>query len=110
MTLDRDPLTIELARAFADRIRDQFDAFTLEEIVRRNDSAGYRQACATHDFCDSNKLMLAAMAECGIAFDPANAGQAQLTDAAWSLAKAASFTSEDILGPRNIEQGAQRAQ
>jgi len=104
MTLERDPLTIQLARAFAECVLGQFDQQTLSEVVRRNDAAGYASSCATHDFCDANMLMLQAMQECDIVFDPSNEAQARLTDAAWSLAKAANFVPEDILSARPAEQ------
>ncbi len=103
MNLDRDPLAIKLARAFADQVQNHFDPEILAEVVRRNDTAGYDMACATHDFCDANMLMLLAMNECGIVFNVEDDSQAQLTDAAWSLARAASFLPEDILGARQEE-------
>jgi hypothetical protein len=51
-----------------------------------------RSICASHDFIDSNQVMLDAMEELGIEFDPSDQKNADLINDAWSLAKAQGFS------------------
>lgn len=79
-----------LARAFADNVLAALGKDKVDKVVSIN-SASHPDTCATHDFCDSNVMMLEAMESIGIAFDPADADQADLINRAWTLAKVWGF-------------------
>lgn len=86
-----------LAYEFASLLRNMLSAETMEAINRRNSAAGNDFACATHDFCDSNEVMLQAMANIDMEeFQPENREQADLMSAAWGVAKRLRFDVQTI--------------
>lgn len=85
-----DSQTLALARAFADNVLATLGQDLVDEVISRN-AAGHPDVCATHDFIDSNELMLDAMQFMGLVFDPADDKQAAMTSRAWTLAKSAGF-------------------
>lgn len=81
-----------LAAAFADNVAAYLGPATLAEVNARNSAPGaHPDACASHDFCDANMLMLEALEFFGVEFDPADEAQALMMSQAWSMAKAARF-------------------
>lgn len=50
----------DLAYAFAQYVRDWLTEKQLETVVKRNSTEEYSEACATHDFIDSNQAMIEA--------------------------------------------------
>jgi hypothetical protein len=63
----------------------------VSESVRLNRAEESPSVCHTHDFCDANMVMDAAMRAC-----KADADDTDLWNSAWSMAKAAEFDPEDI--------------
>lgn len=55
-----------VAERFDARLRDALTAEEYAEVRRRNRTPEYAGCCASHDFCDANMVMLAAMSDCGI--------------------------------------------
>lgn len=51
---------IAIAKAFDAELRGEISAETYAEVIRRNRTAKYDCACASHDFCDANMPMLEA--------------------------------------------------
>lgn len=58
-----DTRTETLAREFSARLSLELGDETMNEIARRNARTNYTKSCASHDFCDSNMVMLAAFAD-----------------------------------------------
>ena len=85
-----------IAQDFAARLQAELGPQVIAEINRRNATAAYQNgACATHDFCDANVLMLEAFeAVTGRAADPASEAEAMLWNTAWNTARAAGFAPE----------------
>lgn len=92
---------IRLARAFGEEVQGVFSTREFRAICERNKSGGAYDhgACATHDFCDANMLMLAAFTA---TFDrepwfltdsehPKGVADTRLWNDAWAVAKAAEF-------------------
>jgi hypothetical protein len=82
-----------LAHTFSELVRDALTPEQFGRVLELND-AERGPVCHTHDFIDSNQTMLDAMASYCVEFDPADAAQAELTDTAWTCAKAAEFVPE----------------
>jgi hypothetical protein len=80
-----------LAYEFSARLRDMLTADQMEAVARRN-AANPGAACASHDFCDSNEVMIQALRNIDIEFDADDQEQADLTNAAWDIAKRHGFS------------------
>jgi hypothetical protein len=84
--------TILIAEEFIAGLRREIGAEKVAEVVRRND-AGTPGTCASHDFCDANMVMLAAVERVldreMFPEDDEVMGNANTTlaNAAWDLAK-----------------------
>lgn len=78
-----------LAIAFCKELRDLLTLEQLTEVQGRNRSEENPNICHSHDFCDPNVAMLAALGE---PFDPSSATQTALINKAWGIAKKAGFT------------------
>jgi hypothetical protein len=85
-------VVIDLAVTFSILIR-RYIAGNLPKAIELN--RGYEFGCATHNFCDSNAVMLEAL-ECTFGRDPLvgemTDADAALINDAWSLAKFAEFS------------------
>jgi hypothetical protein len=96
-----EPIEIELAREFHSIIRREFDARELYAVDQRNQK--HVDHCATHDFCDSNMLMLEAfMNVVGSDIDFENEVDCRLIDASWRLAKDNGFSQSWIMNNRTL--------
>lgn len=83
--------TRALADAFGQLIRAEL-APHLAEIRRRNALPEYAAACASHDFCDSNMLMVQAWENTfGGEPDASDEAHARRINAAWSEVRAKGF-------------------
>lgn len=82
-----------LATRFCIELREELDDDTIAKIVRRNKSEGFigTGACASHDFCDANQVMLNALAMLGVSFDAEDGEQAAWMDEAWTIARMLDF-------------------
>lgn len=95
-----------IAHAFATRVRLALSRDELRQVVDRNASEPAAMVCHSHDFVDSNVLMLNAFADAGLR-EPTNdtLNEAQVAAAlalwkqAWSLAKAQQFDPNRIAVP-----------
>jgi len=81
---------VELSQAFSRNMRESLTADELVKVNERNATPEYAGACASHDFCDANELMLKALADVGRIFDQS---QTDLMNAAWDLSRANGFKS-----------------
>lgn len=91
--LARDEQITAIAEAFAEIMRQWLTPAEFEEMRRRNVTYD-DMICASHDFCDSNMAMAAAMQ--GILArepDPGDEDDARLWNEAWTLAKRLYFTA-----------------
>ncbi len=89
-------VTVEsLAAEFSHMVRCELTLDQLAEVRRRNQTPQYTGCCATHDFTDTNMLMLATYASlAGIDEDevPLDDEGVQATmNSAWDMARAAEF-------------------
>lgn len=83
---------VALARTFSALIREALTPDELCQVLARNRSPEYSgDCCATHDFTDSNQIMIDALSEHGESFDAESAAQASAIDHAWAIAKVYSF-------------------
>lgn len=90
------PTATALAEEFAARLYVSIGAKAFDEVIRRNNEHAGDSACASHDFCDANMVMLDAVQ----ALDP----EADVDDIlqgddwiarwneAWDIAKASGFS------------------
>jgi tRNA A37 threonylcarbamoyltransferase TsaD len=74
-----------LAAGFTKRLMAEMTAASWAEMLARHDSTTAH--CPSHDYCDSNMAMIAALEAHGIAHDASSQDQADLINAAWSLAR-----------------------
>jgi hypothetical protein len=91
--LARDEQITAIAEAFAEIMRQWLTPAEFEEMRRRN-VAYDDMICASHDFCDANMAMAAAMQ--GVLArepDPGSGDDAALWNEAWTLAKRLYFTA-----------------
>ncbi len=89
------PTPTELAEEFAARLFVRIGEANLREVIRRN--AAHGKGCASHDFCDANMVMLAALQSLAPEID----GELDeilhrddllaLWEEAWAIAKASAF-------------------
>lgn len=94
----------ELAKAFAEEMNDTLTTAEIDEVNRLNAAETNPNICHSHDFCDANEVMLAAMARFGVEFDTSNSLH-ELLDKAWGIAKGAEFNAEKIdSDEREIDQ------
>lgn len=90
----RIPTATELAEEFAAALLLSIGEEALKQVIERN-AAHSDSACASHDFCDANEVMLKAVTQFGpwdvdeVIQDPA---WCTLWGDAWDLAKAEKFT------------------
>lgn len=94
--------TQEVAKAFCRLLHKELGEKSMAIVVARNKVSrglGDMNACATHDFCDSNVLMESALEECGVVVwkegempDEVN----NLFNAAWTLAKRCDFEERRV--------------
>lgn len=80
-----DRTTARLALKFARLLRDEIGQRNMREVIARNERAEYGGSCASHDYCDANVLMDAAMqSTIGHGFTGADI---PLINAAWEFAR-----------------------
>ena len=82
------PTPEALGNEFFSRLTDILSEYEMSEVKRLNALPDYKFSCASHDFNDSNMVMLAAfedLAECE--FDLDNQAHVDLFNAAWDYAK-----------------------
>lgn len=85
-----------LAARFCIELREELDDESIAKIAQRNKSEGYigTTACASHDFCDANQVMLNALAMLGVSFDAEDGEQVAWMDEAWTIARMLDFDPE----------------
>lgn len=85
-----------LAARFCLELKEELDAESIANIVRRNKSNGFigATACASHDFCDANQVMLNALSMMGVDFDAEDGEQAAWIDEAWTIARMLDFDED----------------
>lgn len=81
-----------LSAVFSRMVREEL-ADHLTEIRARNATQDYAKSCATHDFCDANMIMLAALSEySGIEEDELDLeANTAIMNAAWDESKSKGF-------------------
>lgn len=93
--------TRALAAAFSARLRAQLTEDQMETVNRTNALPENACACASHDFCDANMVMLEAWQEVhGRDPDPASDDDAYEWNRAWDAARAGGFRPFD---PAKVE-------
>lgn len=85
----------ELACKFSELLREELTSEEFEEVIKRNATPEYSQCCATHDFRDSNMIMLEALEELGGSIDDTLADP-NAWNSAWRIAKACEFSEAEI--------------
>ena len=91
-----------LAVAFSREVRATLTAEQLAAVNAVNKTPGYGPdaACASHDYIDANECMIAAfVAGVGREIDPDSQADADVTNAAWNMAKMAGFNPAIIGAP-----------
>jgi hypothetical protein len=85
-----------LAQEFHRQIRSALTARELDLVDETNARARAEglDVCATHDFCDANEYMAAALQKLGVEFDLEDDATHRLINAAWDLAKKHGFSKE----------------
>lgn len=83
----------DLAREFSKALKLQLSEDELREIVRRNRAEMHPRICHTHDFCDTNTILLKVFKKHGmdISDEGGTDRWGRLWDEAWNTAKAAEF-------------------
>jgi hypothetical protein len=95
-----------VARKFSQLLRKEMQA-DLDIAIKRNRAERDHGVCHTHDFCDANMVMDAAMRACGIdpdkakdedgePIEPFDAEFTALWNEAWNIAKGAEFDPKRI--------------
>lgn len=91
-------LVAAVANCFIENVLYQIGPDALEKVRGRNRLGQYEGCCASHDFCDSNMSMCAAMGKIvGVgempdeASDPQFVTWVRFVNAAWDLARACEF-------------------
>lgn len=93
----------ELAEAFSKVIKQSLSSGDLALVRARNVTSRYVDACATHDFCDSNMAMLKAYTELTEGaedkFDVSDMTDAhrELWNEAWAIAKKGGFGATPLV-------------
>lgn len=88
------PDTLLLAVKFSELLREDLGAETMEEVIRKNRTPEYANACASHDYCDANMVMHAAWEDLtGEAPDVGDERGARIWNRAWDAAKASDFNN-----------------
>lgn len=87
-------VTVEiLAKEFSEALKSQLSEDEMREIVQRNRAETHPRICHTHDFCDTNMVLLKVFKRHGM--DVADEGGTErwgrLWDDAWNKAKSAEF-------------------
>lgn len=90
------PSVLQVAHEFSRRLRIEIEAVggSIEEVVRRNAAEAIPSVCHSHDFVDSNQVMLDTFEALQINFDLQDESHIALCNAAWRLARGSSFTVE----------------
>lgn len=89
------PTPAELAEEFAARLFVRIGEANLREVIRRNEIHG--KGCASHDFCDANMVMLAALQSLAPELEDEldeilnRDDLLALWEEAWAIAKASAF-------------------
>lgn len=90
------PTAQALAEEFAARLFVSIGAKDFDEVIRRNKEHAYDRACASHDFCDANMVMLDAVQALAPEVDVDDILQGDewnsLWNEAWDIAKASGFS------------------
>jgi hypothetical protein len=82
-----------LAAAFRREMQKELTREQLIEIDARNAAESNPNVCHSHDLCDANEPMAAAMASLGLEFDASNQEQVDVINAAWAMVKREGFAS-----------------
>lgn len=82
-----------LARKFCEVLRQHLSAHELASAIMLNRNEESPNVCHTHDFCDANMTMLAAMESFGVVYESAAEQQdfCRVWNEAWMIAKASEF-------------------
>ena len=59
-----------IASMFCSELQKHFGGDQIDRIVKLNRTEDYKDACATHDFCDPNQIMSDVLESFGHGFDP----------------------------------------
>lgn len=91
--------TARLAKEFSAQLLRAIGPDNLQQVVERNRSSEYDNACASHDFCDANMVMHAAFCEVlGRDPDLESTKDTDLWNHAWDLAKRVGFSAQSVIG------------
>ncbi len=94
----------EIAKEFCTQLQDELGAAKVAKIARLNRTPKFQDgACATHDFCDANQVMLNAFEARGVA-QPTDSKLGStgwnkaiaIWEAAWNIARENDFNAESI--------------
>lgn len=88
------PTADQLALEFVKIINQWLTPAQIAEVNRRNATAEYANACASHDYCDANQAMIDALEVFGIEFSLELADD--VINAAWDIAKSCQFDASKI--------------
>ena len=82
-----------LAIKFSELINEELTIEELNEVNRLNATPDFQNACATHEYIDSNETMIEACLQCGFEFDSVCNS---VLNSAWTIAKKAEFNPQTI--------------
>ena len=100
--MEQTEKTKEVARNFCVLMRKAIGPHMLARVVNLNSAESSPNVCHTHDYCDANMVMEAAMHEAGVETDTETEGDGgdrpwfPVWNAAWDMAKAAGFDEKRI--------------
>lgn len=85
----------EVAEKFAEALRRRLTPEEFAEMCRRNATPEYDDACASHDFCDANMVMLSVFEKLRVPTTDLGDDnpQTRLWNLAWEVAKQDHLTS-----------------
>ena len=89
-----------IAVSFCSELQKHLDDEIIKRVVKLNRTEEYRDACASHNFCDPNQIMSDVLESFGHEFDPT---LIPIVNGAWSLARNADFQSSKIPKPVTLE-------
>jgi hypothetical protein len=99
-----------LARVFSRVLQEWLMPAEMNQAIARNETAEYKGACATHDFCDANMAMHEAFENLGLkgisdfeTDSPEQVAAMALWNKAWDYAKANRFFVSVPVGERHRE-------
>jgi len=85
----------QIAVEFSKLLRADFNEERMQEIISKNATPEYKDACASHDYCDANEVMAEAFEKItGKAVSIQNQADCKLWGKAWDISKETKFATE----------------